>query len=84
MRQPSGSLKSAKLHAITTSKMVAPHPEKVPSLLQQVSENKSLNQNDDMVIDEPVPDGAGPSMHPDIELDNTTTLPYDDELELST
>ena len=32
--------------------MVAPHPEQVLSLLEQVTENKSLNQNDDMVIDE--------------------------------
>ena len=69
---------------ITTSKTVAPHPEQVLSLLQQVTENKSLNQNNDMVINEPVPDGAGPSMRPDIELENTAALPYDDELELST
>ena len=37
--------------AITTSKTVAPHLEHVPSLLQRVTENKSLDQNDDTVID---------------------------------
>ena len=44
---------------ITTSKMVAPHPEKIPSLLQRVTENKSLDQNDDMIIDEPDHSVAG-------------------------
>ena len=35
-----------KPRAITTSKTVAPHPEQIPSLLQWVTENKSLDQND--------------------------------------
>ena len=64
--------------------MVAPHPEQVPSLLQWVTENKSLNQNNDMVTNEPEPDAAGPSTHPDTGPDNTAALPYEDELELST
>ena len=55
---------------ITTSKTVVPHPEQVPSLLQQVTENKLLNQNNDMIIDDPVPDIAGLSMHPDTIPDN--------------
>ena len=70
--------------AITTSKMVVPHLEQVPSLLQWVTENKSLNQNDDMVIDELAPAIAGPSTCLDTELDNTAALPYNDELELLT
>ena len=63
---------------------MAPHPEQVPSLFQRVTENKSLKQNDDMVIDEPEHVMAGSSMCPDTMLDNTAVLPYEDELELST
>ena len=33
-----------------------------------------------MVIDEPVPAIAGPSMCPDTEPDNMAALPYDDKL----
>ena len=73
-----------KLHTITTSKTVAPHPEQMPSLLQQVTENKSLNQNDDMVIDKPDHAVAGSSTHPVSIPDNTAVLPYEDELDLST
>ena len=72
-----------KPHAITTSKMVAPHPEQVPSLLQYVTENKSLEQNSDMVIDEPDDAVAGPSTCPDTILDNMAVLLYKDKLELS-
>ena len=68
---------------ITISKTVAPHPEKVPSLLKQVTEKKSLNQNDDMVINELVHAIAGPSTYLDTEPDNTAALPYDDKLDLS-
>ena len=64
--------------------MVAPHPEKVPSLLQQVTENKSLKQNDDMVIDEPEHVVAGSSTRPGSIPDNTAALPYEDKLDLST
>ena len=67
-----------------TSKTVAPHPEQVSSFLKWVTENKSLDQNDNMVIDKPVPAIAGPSTCLDTELDNTATLLYEDELELST
>ena len=63
---------------------MAPHPKQVPSLLQQVTEHKSLNQNNDMVINEPEHDVAGPSTCPDTEPDNTATLLYEDELELLT
>ena len=73
-----------KPHAITTSKTVAPHPEQVPSLLQQVTENKSLNQNDAMVIDKPDHPVAGSSTRLIIISDNTAVLLYEDELELST
>ena len=50
-----------KPRAITTGKMVAPHPEQILSLLQRVTESKSLNQNDAMVIDEPDHPVAGSS-----------------------
>ena len=64
--------------------MVALHPEQVPSLLQRVTENKSLDQNDAMVINEPDHPVAGSSTRPIIISDNTAVLPYEDELELST
>ena len=64
--------------------MVVPHPEQVPSFPQRVTENKSLEQNNDMVIDEPDHVVAGPSTHPDTVLDNMAILPYEDERELST
>ena len=64
--------------------MVAPHPEQMPSLLQWVTENKSLNQNNDMVIDEPDHAVAGSSTCPVAILDNTGVLPYEDEPDLST
>ena len=73
-----------KLRTITTGKTVAPHLEQVPSLLQQVTENKSLKQNNDMVIDEPEHAVAGSSMHPVSIPDNMAVLPYEDELDLST
>ena len=71
-----------KPHAITTGKMVAPHPEQVPSLLQWVTENKSLKQNN--VINEPDHVVAGPSTRLDTIPDNMAVLLYEDELELST
>ena len=58
--------------------------KQMPSLLQQVTENKSLDQNDDMVIDEPEHAVAGSSTCPVSILDNTGVLPYEDELDLST
>ena len=73
-----------KPHTITTSKMVAPHPEQMPSLLQWVTENKSLDQNNDMVIDEPDHAVAGSSTCPVSIPDNTVVLPYKDELQLLT
>ena len=69
---------------ITTGKMVAPHPEQVPSLFQRVTENKSLKQNDDMVINEPEHVVAGSSTHLDTIPGNMAVLLYEDELELST
>ena len=73
-----------KPRAITTGKTVAPHPEQIPNLLQRVTENKSLDQNDDMIIDEPDHTVAGSSTCPIIILDNMAVLPYEDELDLST
>ena len=64
--------------------MVAAHPEQIPSLLQRVTENKSLDQNNDMIIDEPDHPVAGFSTHPIIISDNMAVLLYEDELELST
>ena len=69
---------------ITTSKMVAPHLEQIPSLLQRVTEHKSLNQNDDMIMDKPDHPVAGLSTCPIIISDNTAVLPYEDKLELLT
>ena len=69
---------------ITTSKMVAPHPEQMPSLLQQVTENKSLDQNEDMVIDKPDHAVAGSSTRPVSIPDNMGVLPYENKLDLST
>ena len=66
---------------ITTGKMVVPHPEQVPSFLQQVIDNKSLDQNNDMVINEPEHVVAGLSTC--LETVPDTVLPYEDELELS-
>ena len=63
---------------------MAPHPEQMPSLLQQVTENKSLDQNTDMVIDKPNHAVAGSSTRPVSIPDNTVVLPYKDELDLST
>ena len=63
---------------------MVPHPEQVLSLLQWVTENKSLDQNDDMVINEPEHVVAGPSIPPDTLPDNMAVLPYENELELST
>ena len=63
---------------------MAPHPEQMSSLLQQVTENKSLNQNDDMVINEPDHAVADSSTRPVSILDNTAVLPYEDKLDLST
>ena len=63
---------------------MAPHLEQVPSLFQWATENKSLNQNDDMIMDDLMPDVVGSSMHPDSVPDNMAALLYDDELELLT
>ena len=63
--------------------MVVTHLEQVPSLLQEVTEYKSLEQNDDMVIDEPEHAVAGSSTCTVSIPDNTAVLPYEDELELS-
>ena len=73
-----------KPRAITTGKTVAPHPEQMPSLLQRVTESKSLEQNDAMVIDEPDHPVAGSSARPIVISDYTAVLPYEDEIELST
>ena len=73
-----------KPRAITTGKTVAPYPEQIPSLLQRVTENKSLDQNDDMIIDEPDHSVAGSSTPLIIISDNTAVLPYEDELDLLT
>ena len=73
-----------KLHAINTGKMVLTHLEQVPSLLQEVTEYKSLEQNDDMVIDEPEHAVAGSSTRVVSIPDNTAVLLYEDELDLLT
>ena len=49
-----------------------------------MTENKSLEQNDDIIMNEPEPDTAGPSTCPDTGLDNMAVLLYEDEIELLT
>ena len=70
--------------AITTSQTVAPRLEQIPSLLQRVTEKKSLDQNDAMIINEPDHPVAGSSTCPIIISENMAVLLYEDEIELST
>ena len=81
---PKRASQKHKPHTITTGKKVVPHLEQVLSLLQLVTEKKSLEQNDDMVINEPEHVMAGSSTHPDTILYNTAVLLYEHELELLT
>ena len=67
-----------KLCTITTLKVMAPHPEQAPSLLNQVTD-KSLPPDDAMIIDEPASDAAGPSTQPMASVNNMAVLPYDDD-----
>ena len=84
MRQPKQASQKRKPRAITTSKTVVTHLEQVPSLLQWVTENKSLEQNNDMAIDEPEHVVAGSSTCLGSILENMAVLPYEDELDLLT
>ena len=49
-----------------------------------MTENKSLDQNDDMIIDELDHSVADSSTRPILISDNTAVLLYEDELDLST
>ena len=49
-----------------------------------MTENKSLEQNDAMVIDKPDHPVAGSSTRPIVISDYMAVLPYEDEIELST
>ena len=69
----------------TTPKVVEPHPEQVPTLLEWVTD-KSLQHDDAMVINEPVSNTAESSTWPIPLVDDTAFLPYNDEedIEFST
>ena len=57
--------------------------QQAPSLLNQVTIVKSLKNNDDMLIDNPVADNTGFNAHLDALPTNMTALLYDNNLELS-
>ena len=69
----------------TTIKVVAPHPEQVPTLLNQLTE-KSTQPDNAMIVDEPASVAAEPNPQPLTPVKDMATLPYDDEddIEFST
>ena len=67
-----------KLHSATTAKVVAPHPEQVPTLLKQLMD-KSIPEDDAMIIDEPASTAAESSTRPLTLVKHTAVLPYDDK-----
>ena len=64
---------------------MAPHPEQVPTFLNQLTD-KSTQPDDDMIIDEPVSVTTEPNPQLLTLVNNTATLPYNDEdnIEFST
>ena len=72
-----------KPHTVAMSKTMAPHLEQVPSLLERVTDKKSLNHDNVMVISDPANDIAGPSTSLNISYNNMDALLYDNELDLS-
>ena len=68
---------------LSTGKTVALHPKQVPSLLNWVTAEKSLENNDDMLINDPAVNNTGSNAHPDALPINMMALSYDDELKLS-
>ena len=69
----------------TTVKVVAPHPEQVHTLLKQLTD-KSIPEDNAMIINEPASIVAGSSTRPMTLVKHTTVLPYDDDddIEFST
>ena len=64
---------------------MAPHPEQVPHSLDQVAASKPLNDNVNIIVNEPLSSHTGPSAHPDALPSHMTGLSYDNnDLELST
>ena len=74
-----------KSHSATTAKVVAPHPEQVPTLLKQLTD-KSIPEDDAMIVDEPASIIAESSARPLTPVKHTAVLLYDDEddIEFST
>ena len=69
----------------TTAKVVAPHPEQVPTLLKQLMD-KSIPEDNAMIVDEPGSTVAESSTRPLTLVKHTAVLLYDDEddIEFST
>ena len=74
-----------KSRSANTAKVVAPHPEQVPTLLKQLMD-KSISEDDAMIINEPASTAAESSTRPLTPVKHTAVLPYDDEddMEFST
>ena len=62
----------------TTIKVVSPHPEKVPTLLNQLTE-KSTQPDDAMIVDEPASVTAEPNPRLVTLVNNMAVLSYDNE-----
>ena len=74
-----------KSHAATTAKVVAHHPEQVPTLLNQLMD-KSTQPDDNMIVDEPANVAAEPKTQPLTLVNTTAILLYDnkDDIEFLT
>ena len=74
-----------KLYSATTAKVVAPHPEQVPTLLKQLT-GKSILEDDAMIINEPVSIVTESSTRPLTPVNHMAVLSYDDkdDIEFST
>ena len=62
MKHPGEPMKSAN-HSATTAKIVAPHPEQVPTLLKQLMD-KSIPVDDALIINEPASTATESSTRP--------------------
>ena len=64
-----------KLRSTTTAKVVAPHPEQVPTLLKRLID-KSIPEDNDMIIDESASIFAGSSTRPMTQVKHMAVLPF--------
>ena len=74
-----------KLRSATTAKVVAPHPEQVPTLLKQLMD-KSIPEDNAIIVNEPASTAAESSTRPLTPVKHTAVLLYDDkdDIEFST